>query len=136
MAGQPTKYTVETGDKICAGITSGKSLKKIADENDFCLASIFNWLRTNAEFLDNYTRAKEDQADLFAEEMMEIADEQLIPLIDGKVDGGVINHRRLRVDTRKWIASKLKPKKYGDRITTEDITTKEPVIMTVNLSKE
>lgn len=135
-AGQPTKYTVETGDRICVEITMGKSLSKISKENDFCLASVFNWLRTNKEFLDNYTRAKEEQADFFAEEIMEIADEVITPLMDGKIDGGVVNHRRLRVDARKWVASKLKPKKYGDKLQTEELNKVEPVAVNITLTKD
>ena len=68
-------------------------------------------------------------ADYMAEESIDIADNQVaqpllvdgIPLeVDGKVvmvkDSVSVNHARLRIDTRKWYASKLKPKKYGDRI--------------------
>ena len=117
---RPTKYTVKIGDQICANITIGKSLKKIADENDFCIVSIFNWLRTNEEFLNNYTRAKEEQAELFAEEIIEIADDGRNDTYSEEEDGflktnhDVIARSRLRVDARKWVASKLKPKKYGD----------------------
>lgn len=115
--GQPTKYTQEIGDKICAQIALGKSLAKITSENDFCMTSIFNWLRTNEEFLKNYTRAKEEQAEVFAEQIVDIADDKIERDANGRIDSGAVNHARLRVDARKWVASKLKPKKYGDSTT-------------------
>jgi len=88
-------------------------------------------MRKFPEFLKQYARAKEESADALAEEMLEIAD-------DGRNDwmarnGGTddegnarentyvlngehIQRSRVRIDTRKWLASKLKPKKYGDRV--------------------
>ena len=71
-----------------------------------CVSAIINWLRIHPEFVVQYTRAKDEQADALAEEMLDIAD-------DEKED---VNRSRLRVDTRKWIASRLKPKKYGEKL--------------------
>jgi hypothetical protein len=68
--------------------------------------TVFSWLRTHEEFLNQYTRAKEESADALTDEMLDIADD---------VEGDS-QRDRLRVDTRKWIASKLKPKKYGDKL--------------------
>lgn len=78
---------------------------------------------------EQYARAKEAQADYMAEEITDIADNQAREpvLIEGKpvtVDGKLVeavtsasvNHARLRVEARKWVASKLKPKKYGDKL--------------------
>ena len=138
---RPSDYTISIGDSICEGVAEGKSLSKISKELNIKPRNVFNWFRSNDEFLQNYTRAKEEQAELFAEEIIEIADDnerdRYSDSEDGftKIDHDVIARSRLRVDARKWVASKLKPKKYGDRITTEDITTKEPVQMIVNLSK-
>jgi len=125
---RPTIFTPEVAALICENIASTTmSLKKICDndENLPCVGTVLKWLREDKEgFLTQYTRAKETQADLLADEMMEIADDtsgdELIDE-DGKVreNREFINRSRLRVDTRKWIASKLKPKKYGDRVTTK-----------------
>jgi hypothetical protein len=83
------------------------------------MPTIFYWLREYPEFLEQYNVAKESQADALAEDLLEIAD--LPPQINekGGVDSGDVAHMRLRIDTRKWIASKLKPKKYGDKIEQE-----------------
>lgn len=88
------------------------------------------WLREDDDISHQYAIAKEDQADFMADEMMDIADNDVADpvLVDGlplMVNGVpvmarsqvAVAHARLRVDTRKWLASKLKPKKYGDRTT-------------------
>jgi len=92
---------------------------------------MFGWLAENDEFLDQYTRAKQEAADSLVEEMLEIADDEAttdliiddVPVLDpetGKpykiLTSAGVQHARLRVETRKWISSKLKPKKYGDKV--------------------
>lgn len=89
-------------------------------------STVFKWLRTYQSFADQYARAKEESADALADEMTDIADDGSNDWMErhdkeGKSigwaeNGEAINRSRLRVDTRKWIASKLKPKKYGDRV--------------------
>jgi hypothetical protein len=75
-------------------------------------------------FLAQYTRAKEEQADLMCEEMLEIADDgtndTMITDFGLKENKEWTNRSRLRVETRKWLASKLKPKKYGEKL---DVTS-------------
>ena len=121
--GRPTSYTDEIANKICSQIsTSHKSLRTICKGDDMpCVATVLNWLNTNEKFLAQYTRAKEEQADYLVEEMLDIADDSSNDTIEterGKVENREwTNRSRLKVDTRKWIASKLKPKKYGDKIT-------------------
>lgn len=105
--------------------------------------TVYTWLRTFPVFLDQYVRAKEDCADAFAEEMVEIADEASNDWMAAndpdnpgyKLNGEHINRSRLRVDTRKWIASKLKPKKFGDKVQTELTGKDGGPIETSNLSE-
>ena len=93
-------------DAICECISAGKSLRKTCAELNFPLRTIFDWVRANPEFSQQYARAMDDRADALAEELQDIADD---PTIEP-------NDKRIRVDARKWIASKLKPKRYGDRL--------------------
>jgi hypothetical protein len=131
--GRPCEYTQEIADRICEQLAYGKSLRTVCKPDDMpCVATIFNWMRTQPKFLEQYTRAKEESADALVEEMMDIADdgsndwmEQLDA--EGKAkgwreNGEAIQRSRLRVDTRKWVASKLKAKKYGEKmaVTGED----------------
>ena len=116
--GRPTKYTKEIGDFICSEIALGKSLSKITSENNFGMTSVFMWLRTDEDFLKNYTRAKEEQAETFADSIVDLADAPIErDQVFGRIDSAAVNLRRLQIDSRKWVASKLKPKKYGDSTT-------------------
>lgn len=129
--GRPRAYTPELGDLLCAEIAEGKSMARICNGNEALptARTVYKWLREEPEFLRNYELAKADQADFLAEEILEIADNGSNDWIaehgdDGavtayKLNGEAIQRSRLRVDARKWIASKLKPKKYGDRQTQE-----------------
>ena len=71
-------------------------------------------------FSEQYTRAREEQADTLADEILAIADETPDSVTDEKgisrTDSGWVTWQRNRVDARKWVASKLKPKKYGDAL--------------------
>lgn len=86
--------------------------------------TVFSWMRRFPKFLEQYARAKEESADALADEMLEIADNATNDWMQrhGKDDAGWvangehIQRSRVRIDTRKWLASKLKPKKYGDRV--------------------
>lgn len=130
-AGRPSIYTPEIAAYICAQIADGNSLRKICREDGVpSLTTIFEWLGSKPEFAEQYARAKEAQADAMAEDMLDIAD--MPPAIGekGTVDSGDVAHMRLRIDTRKWIASKLKPKKYGDKIEQE---IKGDMSLTVNI---
>lgn len=122
MAGRPEKYTDELALKILEEIaTTHKGLRTICKENDLNVSTLLIWLSDNKEFSTRYARAKESQADLLAEEILELADteRELIESVETgegayqtKKDN--IARSRLQVDARKWLASKLKPKKYGD----------------------
>ena len=141
--GRPTLFSKELGDEICALIAEGKSLRSI------CLAAsmpdkstIFRWLRKYEDFRDQYALAKEDSAHALAEEILEIADdgvndfvEQITKSGETKVvvDKENIMRSRLRVDARKWLASKLLPKKYGAKV---DVTSgDEPLKQAESTSK-
>jgi len=115
--GRPTKYNDELADQICALIAEGNSLPRISKKLGFDLVSFYSWLRKYDEFLKKYTQAKEDQADTMAEQMLDISDSELPRDVFGKIDSAAVNQARLRVDTRKWIAARLKPKKFGDSTT-------------------
>ena len=93
-------------DQICALIAEGKSVQTISAMEEMpSSAMIYRWLATDGDFVERYTRAREQQADKLAEEIVDIADTEPDP-----------NKARIRVDARKWVAAKLKARVYGDRI--------------------
>lgn len=122
---QPSEYTPEMADRICEQLADGKSLRSICKQEGFpCKTTVFCWLRERPEFQRIYSIAKDECAELYAEETVEIADDGTNDYMESndpdnpgyRVNGEHIARSRLRVDTRKWIACKLKPKKYGDKI--------------------
>jgi hypothetical protein len=124
-AGRPTDYNQEIADKICEAISDGQSLREICKADDMpCKATVFRWLGLHKEFSDQYARAREEQAEALADDIVAIADEEHFFTKGDDSDGGVevtfdstaVARNRLRIDARKWVASKLKPKKYGDKI--------------------
>jgi len=122
-------YTEDLVNEICALFAEGKSMRSIcAIEGMPSKQTLFNWFRTREGFLDQYTRAKEESAEAFSEDILDIADDSTNDYITKQNNDGeeyeVVNHEniqrsKLRIDSRKWLASKLKPKKYGDKIQTE-----------------
>jgi hypothetical protein len=104
--GRPSGYSEKVVGTICQEIMAGKSLRTIcAMEGMPAASTVYAWLRQYPEFSDTYAHAREIQADMLAEEILEIADSDLDP-----------NRARVMIDARKWLASKLRPKKYGDRV--------------------
>jgi hypothetical protein len=136
--GRPTDYSQSLQDLICSRLSQGESMKSISRDEDMPAAcTLFRWLREHEEFKDQYDIAKEESAESLADEMVDIADyEAGQPLmqdgspvmVDGKIvmviDAPGVSHAKLRIDTRKWAASKLKPKKYGEKIQNEIIPGK------------
>jgi hypothetical protein len=135
-AGRPTDYTPELGSDICGLIIEGYTLRQVAAKDGMpTKAAICRWLAKHEEFRDLYARAREFQAEHMADETLEIADDATNDWMvrEGKsgddtvfaINGEHVQRSRLRVDTRKWLMSKLAPKKYGDKITQEhDVTDK------------
>lgn len=118
--GRPSDYTQELADEICHKLSEGTSLRKICLANDMpCKSTVFRWLRTNQSFLDQYTRAKQESADAHSEMVIDATEVEPERGEDGKIDASWVNLQRLKVDARKWTASKLNPKKYGDKQFTE-----------------
>ena len=119
--GRPTKYDINLAYKICTRIAHGEPLIKICQEEDMPhVSSVYLWLSRFSEFSDMYAKAREDQADTLADEIQAIADAEPKVIVDdagnAKYDSAHINWMRLRMDARKWVAAKLKPRKYGDRV--------------------
>ena len=138
--GMPSGYTEELAGIICAEIAEGRSLRSICkDEGMPSKSMVFRWLAAHEDFRMNYAIAKEECAELYAEEIIEIADDGRNDWMETHDDAGNqtgwrlngehVQRSRLRVDSRKWIAAKLKPKKYGDYNTTRHVgDPDEPVI--------
>lgn len=92
--------------------------------------TVFRWLGEHEVFRSQYARAKEEAADALADDIVDIADQPPPLTAMGTLDSAGVQHQRLRVDARKWIAAKLKPKKYGEKA---EVEHKGNVGLTVNV---
>lgn len=107
--GRPTDYTIEKAELICDLIAEGKTLVHICALDNFPrYSTVCRWLDVHKEFQDKYTRARQLQADYFADETVVISDTEPDPQV-----------AKVRIDARKWHASKTAAKKYGDKIQQE-----------------
>lgn len=120
----PEGYGQDTADSICERLADGKSLRAICREEGMPTTStVCKWLGKNPTFAEQYAHAREAQADALFDEILGIADthergEKRTTKADGTVEtveADMIEHRKLRIDARKWMAGKLRPKKYGDK---------------------
>lgn len=112
------KLTAFGIEAVCTLIAECKPLHEIAAKVGVSKGALIVWL---AGFPDQYARAKEAQADQMAEDILAIADDVAQDVTIGENGREVVNNEaiarsRLRVDARKWLASKMAPKKYGEKI--------------------
>lgn len=124
--GRPSDFSQEIADKLCEGLIEGKSLREICKADDMpSTSTVCRWLGKHEEFREQYAHARTAQADALFDEILEIADDGSNDYVARKgeegeeterVDHDHIARSRLRVDARKWMASKLQPKKYGDKL--------------------
>ena len=107
---------------LCAFIENGDSLRSFCITYSLPLTTVHDWIgnEDHPERAEQYARAREARADKLADEILQIADDSSNDTyVDGdgnvKTDHEVVARSRLRVDSRKWLAGKMAPKKYGDR---------------------
>ena len=108
---RPSDYNENMADRICAALAGGMSLRRVLKANPDMpdKATVMRWLQKYPEFQEQYIKAREAQAETLADEIVDIADEETLTSEE-------VQRNRLRVDARKWCASKLLAKKYGDRL--------------------
>lgn len=125
--GRPSDFTTELADAICERIADGESLRTICDSEDMpAKSTVFRWLAASEPFRDQYAHAREAQADSLVDDMLDIADDARNDWMvkrnaDGEQvgwqeNGDAIRRSQIRLDTRKWIAARMQPRKYGDKL--------------------
>lgn len=119
----PTKADKSKYKKILADISEGLSVRKACKTHKVPLSTFVQ--NVDAE---QYARAREACVDALADELMDIADDGRNDWMekygDGDpgwlINGEHVQRSKLRVDARKWLLSKIAPKKYGDRVEVEN----------------
>jgi len=131
--GPPVKFDPPIFDRICEYIALGYSLNAVTKmEGMPSYPTVMKWIWRESSYreecFNKYVKAREQQADFLADELLEIADDGRNDTYQKTLkDGSTVEvynaenvaRSKLRVETRKWIASKLKPKKYGERLQAE-----------------
>ncbi len=124
-AGRPTLFSDEMSAEICRRIMDGESLRQICQDKDMPVReTVHRWLGENEEFSIQYARARDTQADTYADDIIAISDEAK--------DKDSAAAAKVRVDARKWVASKLKPKRYGDKLDLDANINGKLTIQTIN----
>ena len=124
--GRPSVFSEELCKAICGWIKQGYTLRQIeALPNMPTKSTIIRWLGEHDEFCDQYARAREIQALVMVDELMEIADDSRNDWIerenkDGQLEiafnSEAVQRSKLRSDTRKWLMGKMAPKRFGDKM--------------------
>lgn len=123
--GRPSIYTPELAAEIVRRMCEGESLRAICRDDAMpSRPTVILWIAENREgFSAQYAIGRQAQAHLWAEELMEIADDGRNDTYEGedgpRINTDVIQRSRLRVDTRKWVVSKMLPKLYGEKLALE-----------------
>lgn len=123
-AGRPSIYTEEIVDTICERLCLGESLRSILKDDDLpSMPTVMRWLMNKPEFESKYIRARRMQAEVWADEMIDIADDSTNDYMKrkGKEEGIEVNQENLqrskmRLEQRRWFAEKLLPKIYGPKL--------------------
>jgi hypothetical protein len=136
---RPTIYSEALANEICEWIANGGSLNAYCKQpNTPSMSAVMGWLFTNKQdgFVEKYARAREAQAEVLADEIIAIADgdeHDTIITEDGiQKNREVIERSRIKIDARKWVAAKLLPKKYGDKLEINDVSNSKTLVMVVS----
>ena len=127
--GRPSLFTQQLADEICERLARGESLNAICETDSFpSEGTVRLWALNDVEgFATKYARARDLQADFYAEEIIQLSDKTRLGVKteesegeDGvsktkTITGDMVERTRLQIDARKWFAARVAPKKYGDR---------------------
>lgn len=124
--GRPSSFSQEMAAQICGRIAAGESLNRISKTEGFPdQVTVYRWLASNESFRQMYTQAREEQAETLADEIVDIADadpeiEQVRDkdgeIVEMRVHAAYVAYQKNRIEARKWVAAKLKPRKYGEKV--------------------
>jgi len=110
---RPSDYSDDLAERICAGLMDGQSLRRVcADEDMPDRRTIYRWMQSIPDFATKCAHARVIQADAIEEDMADIEDRTLCGELDPAAARAVLS-------SKQWRASKLAPKKYGEKLHAE-----------------
>jgi len=114
---------------VIESILNGNSLRKATATAGVDKSTFIRWISKDEDLLREYLLARQAQAEHFFDEILDIADEPAADLIE-------INKRRIQIDARKWVLSKMNPKRYGKQMTLENIQQERPRALVIRVLRE
>ena len=117
--GRPTIFTEKLAAKICQRIADGESIRAICSDADMpSTTAIFRWIANGKYdgFRQLYESSMQIRLETLGDGLIELADAPIERNAAGAIDSAAVQMRRLQIETRRWILSKLLPRKYGDRM--------------------
>ncbi len=123
-AGRPSIYSNKVAQLICDHLAEGESLRRIcAGPGMPDRLTVMRWQANNGEFATKCARARAWQADLMDDLILDIAD---------ACTPETAAADRVKISAYQWRASKLAPKKYGDKIAMEHTGPNNGPIQTIS----
>jgi hypothetical protein len=112
-----TVYGDDIKELILSRLSQGESLNAICQSSDDMPShsTVCDWVLSNTQFADKYARARSKGLDVIAEQIVSISDEAAVSAQNEGTGSAEVQAAKLRVDARKWLLSKLRPERYGDR---------------------
>lgn len=117
--GRPTLYSKKLADEICTKLAEGKSMRSVCREEKMPeMETVWRWLREKQDFNEQYVRATQERTEAQNELLLELGDQAiaLSQSVDFKASNAVVSAVKLKADNLRWSMSKMKPKKYGDKV--------------------
>ncbi len=132
--------TIKAFDEIIGLLEEGDSLSEVLRGNKEYPSrpTFYKFLKEADDRINKYARATKMRADFLFDQILEIADKQDKDVLISKdgievVNHNLVNRNRLQIDSRKWVLSKMNPKKYGEKL---DVTSDgEQISFEVNWGK-
>lgn len=114
--GTPPERKAELCEAVIEGMQGGLSCFKACQAAGVNHSTFMRWVSDDSALANRYARAREELIELMAQDLLEIADAPVGSTDSGSTDGGAVQKQKLQIDTRKWLLSKLAPKKYGEKL--------------------
>lgn len=110
-------FSPEVATAICQRLALGESLRSICRSPGMPdTTTVYKWVREKEDFRALYQEAREFQARLWADEILDVARDTSNDIgPDGRPNNAAVQARRLEVDTLKWLLSHLLPREFGDK---------------------
>lgn len=122
---------------VCNAISEGHSLRKACKQVGISKPTFLSRCNDNKDLADHYARARNDLLEYWANQVIDLTDQEFEKDQYGRIDPALIQQARLQVDSRRWILGKLQPRKYGDKSSIDlDVTGNVNVVQLSDLRKK